>query len=135
MSATLRPRHVRLKPVFPTRLDLTALAIPTLPSVGRPNLGRKKAGLSGSYETIDGATTLAITGMTCLSCVNAVTGVLSQVPGVTNIDVDLAAGRARVEGSASAQTLRTAVEKAGYRTALAEDAAIDETRHGRGGCC
>lgn len=59
-------------------------------------------------------TELKITGMTCEGCVNAVKRTLSRVPGVTAVQVDLAAGRASVEGDAEAAGLIAAVEKAGY---------------------
>ncbi|RAI55225.1 heavy-metal-associated domain-containing protein, partial [Roseicella frigidaeris] len=43
---------------------------------------------------------LAIGGMTCGSCANAVHRALSCVPGVVSVEVDLAAGRALVQGTA-----------------------------------
>ena len=61
---------------------------------------------------------LAVTGMTCTGCVNAVTRVLSRVPGVAAVQVDLAAGRAEVGGSARPDDLLAAVRKAGYGAAL-----------------
>ena len=64
-------------------------------------------------------TELKITGMTCEGCVNAVQRTLSRVPGVTEVQVDLAAGRARVQGEAAAAQLIAAVEKAGYEAASA----------------
>ena len=57
---------------------------------------------------------LAITGMTCDGCVNAVTRVLSRVPGTAAVHVDLATARAEVDGSASPDALLAAVRKAGY---------------------
>ena len=62
---------------------------------------------------------LAVTGMTCEGCVNAVTRVLSRVPGATQVRVDLAAGRAEVAGSADPAALLAAVRKAGYGAELA----------------
>ncbi len=41
---------------------------------------------------------LSVQGMTCGSCVKHVTRALEAVPGVRRVDVDLANGRARVEG-------------------------------------
>ena len=64
-------------------------------------------------------TELKVGGMTCEGCVNAVKRTLSRVPGVTSVQVDLAAGRARVEGEADAARLIEAVEKAGYEAGLA----------------
>lgn len=64
-------------------------------------------------------TELKITGMTCEGCVNAVKRTLSRVPGVSEVQVDLAAGRAKVQGEAAAAQLIAAVEKAGYEAAAA----------------
>jgi copper chaperone CopZ len=41
-------------------------------------------------------TTLQIAGMTCNGCVRHVDAALRGVPGVTAVEVELAAGRARV---------------------------------------
>jgi Cu+-exporting ATPase len=65
-----------------------------------------------------GTVQLAISGMTCGGCVQAVTRVLSAVAGVTTARVDLAGARARVQGTASAEDLVSAVQAAGYGAAL-----------------
>lgn len=59
-------------------------------------------------------TTLKITGMTCQNCVKHVTQALEAVPGVSAARVDLAAGRAEVEGTAAVDALVAAVEEEGY---------------------
>ncbi len=41
---------------------------------------------------------LQVQGMTCGSCVKHVSKALQAVPGVTHVEVDLASGRARVDG-------------------------------------
>ena len=61
---------------------------------------------------------LAVTGMTCNGCVNAVTRVLSRVPGAGQVHVDLEAGRADVQGGADPDALLAAVRKAGYGAEL-----------------
>ena len=66
---------------------------------------------------------LAITGMTCDGCANALTRALSRVDGVTRVAVDFAAGRAHVTGSANTARLVAAVEKAGYGATPASDGA------------
>ena len=66
---------------------------------------------------------LAITGMTCDGCANALTRALSRVDGVTRVAVDFAAGRAHVAGSANTDRLVAAVEKAGYGATRASDGA------------
>jgi copper chaperone CopZ len=56
-----------------------------------------------------------VVGMTCGHCVTAVTEEVSQVPGVTGVDVDLASGRLTVDGSGFGDdAVRAAVEEAGY---------------------
>ncbi len=57
---------------------------------------------------------LHIGGMTCSGCASTVTRVLSRVGGVTAARVDLATGRASVEGTAHEEDLLRAVEAAGY---------------------
>ena len=59
-------------------------------------------------------TTLGISGMTCQHCVAAVTKALQSVPGVQSAHVDLAQGKASVDGSAPVRLLIDAVAKAGY---------------------
>ena len=81
-------------------------------------------------------TVLAVTGMTCGSCANAVSRALSRVPGVVRAEVDLGAGRATVEGSARPEELLAAVEKAGFDASLAQGPAAEATaRKGGCGCC
>jgi copper chaperone CopZ len=57
---------------------------------------------------------LAITGMTCAGCVNAVRRVLVRVPGTADVRVALESGRAEVAGTAVPEALLAAVRKAGY---------------------
>jgi copper chaperone CopZ len=62
--------------------------------------------------------TYLIEGMTCEHCVAAVRGELSGVPGVMDVQVELAGGRAVVSGSGVAEdAVRAAVEEAGYTLA------------------
>lgn len=60
--------------------------------------------------------TLKIEGMSCMHCVGAVTKELKAVSGVKNLTVDLKKKSAFVEtdGSVADETLRAAVEEAGY---------------------
>lgn len=62
---------------------------------------------------------IAVTGMTCEGCAKAVTRVLSSVPGAQDVKVDLAAGRAVVQGNTEPEALLAAVRKAGYGAELA----------------
>ena len=63
--------------------------------------------------------TYPVTGMTCQHCVNAVTSEVSEVPGVTAVDVDLAAGSVTVTSDTpvDVEHLRAAVDEAGYALA------------------
>jgi copper ion binding protein len=63
--------------------------------------------------------TYTVVGMTCGHCVNAVTEEVSQLPGVTGVDVDLASGGVTVtsEAPVDESALRAAVEEAGYEVA------------------
>ncbi len=63
--------------------------------------------------------TYTVVGMTCGHCVSSVTEEVSQVPGVSDVDVDLATGRLTVtSGSGIDDTaVRVAVEEAGYQIA------------------
>ncbi len=60
--------------------------------------------------------TYAIKGMTCDHCVSAVSAELGQLPGVSAVRVDLAAGTATVtsEQPLDATAVRDAVDEAGY---------------------
>jgi copper chaperone len=64
-------------------------------------------------------TTYTVTGMTCGHCVSAVTEEVSQVPGVTAVDVDLASGRLTVTSDTPVDddAVRVAVDEAGYELA------------------
>ncbi|EHN74734.1 heavy-metal-associated domain-containing protein [Streptomyces coelicoflavus] len=61
-----------------------------------------------------------VTGMTCEHCAASVTEEVSQVPGVTDVHVDVSAGSVAVDGTGlDDASLRAAIEEAGYQvTAL-----------------
>jgi copper chaperone len=65
--------------------------------------------------------TYTVTGMTCGHCVSSVTEEVSELPGVSDVQVDLESGRVTVTADApvGADQVRAAVEEAGY--ALAPD--------------
>jgi copper chaperone CopZ len=70
--------------------------------------------------------TYTVVGMTCGHCVNSVTEEVSQVPGVSDVQVDLASGGLTVVSAAEVDdaAVRAAVEEAGYEVAApANDAA------------
>ncbi|MDI1460053.1 heavy-metal-associated domain-containing protein [Catellatospora sp. KI3] len=64
-------------------------------------------------------TTYQISGMTCGHCVNAVTTELTALPGVRDVQVDLAAGTAAVTSDSvlPIDEVRNAVDEAGYELA------------------
>ncbi|MCT2278793.1 heavy-metal-associated domain-containing protein [Micromonospora chalcea] len=57
--------------------------------------------------------------MTCGGCAKTVTGQLSEVAGVNDVQVDVASGTVTVVSDAPLQTtdIQAAVERAGYRLA------------------
>lgn len=64
-------------------------------------------------------TELKIEGMTCGHCQKSVQEALERVEGTESVVVDLAAGRAQVEGTADTDRLVAAVESEGYRASPA----------------
>jgi copper chaperone CopZ len=56
-----------------------------------------------------------VTGMTCDHCVLSVREEVSEVPGVSDVDVDLASGRLTVSGAGfTDDAVKAAVVEAGY---------------------
>ncbi|GAB3201982.1 hypothetical protein GCM10027261_37910 [Geodermatophilus arenarius] len=60
-----------------------------------------------------------VTGMTCQHCVASVTEEVSGIPGVTDVEVDLASGGLTVTSDAPVDdaAVRAAVAEAGYEVA------------------
>ncbi|MEV1143182.1 cation transporter [Micromonospora sp. NPDC049799] len=60
--------------------------------------------------------TYQVTGMTCGHCVNSVSSEVGAIPGVTDVQVDLATGQVTVtsETPLDTDTVRAAVDEAGY---------------------
>jgi copper chaperone len=60
-----------------------------------------------------------VTGMTCQHCVASVTEEVTELPGVTAVEVDLATGALTVtsEQPIPDEAVRGAVEEAGYQVA------------------
>ncbi|MFC5136765.1 heavy-metal-associated domain-containing protein [Actinomycetospora rhizophila] len=61
--------------------------------------------------------TYTVTGMSCDHCVASVREEVGEVPGVSDVDVDLAGGRVVVtsESHLDDAAVRAAVEEAGYQ--------------------
>ncbi|SDT49505.1 heavy-metal-associated domain-containing protein [Actinoplanes derwentensis] len=66
-------------------------------------------------------TTYPVTGMTCGHCVTAVTTEVAAIPGVTDVNVDLAAGTVTFSATepVDRETVRAAVDEAGYELGAA----------------
>ncbi|WP_246481109.1 heavy metal translocating P-type ATPase [Motiliproteus sediminis] len=78
------------------------------------------------------AINLSLSGMTCAACVASVEKALKGVSGVASAQVNFANRTARIEGDAAADTLISAVQRAGYGAELIEDqATADEQRRQR----
>lgn len=60
-------------------------------------------------------TILKIEGLRCMHCKMAVEKALKGVPGVTDVQVDLAKNQAVVVGSAEQALMAKAVDAAGYK--------------------
>lgn len=60
--------------------------------------------------------TYTVEGMTCDHCASAVTAEVTKIAGVTDVSVDVAAGRLTVSSAepVSAEAVTDAVEEAGY---------------------
>jgi copper chaperone CopZ len=62
---------------------------------------------------------ILVTGMTCDHCARAVRAEVGALPGVTAVDVDVAAGKVVIAGSPvpGQAALRDAIAEAGYELA------------------
>ena len=61
-------------------------------------------------------TEYSVKGMTCDHCAGSVTAEIKKIPGVTNVDVDVDAGRVTVQSDQQVtdDAVVEAVEEAGY---------------------
>lgn len=69
--------------------------------------------------TIVSSRSIAVTGMACDHCASAVRAEISKLPGITDVDVDVAVGTVRITGDPlpGDSPLRAAIEEAGYEFA------------------
>jgi len=58
--------------------------------------------------------TFTIQGMSCGGCVNSLTRVLKSVPGIEPIKVEVGKAYLRLDERATSQTVKEAVERAGF---------------------
>ena len=61
--------------------------------------------------------TYAVPGISCDHCKAAIEGAVAEVPGVESVEVDVAARTVMVEGGASEEAVRAAIDGAGYDVA------------------
>lgn len=60
-----------------------------------------------------------VSGMSCGHCVRAITQAIQMLDQAATVEVDLAAGLVRVEGSLNAEQIQTAIREEGYQAELA----------------
>jgi len=60
-----------------------------------------------------------VSGMSCGHCVRSVTQAIQALDQAARVEVDLAAGLVRVEGSLDAAQIQLAIREAGYEVAPA----------------
>jgi copper chaperone len=68
-------------------------------------------------------TTYEVNGMTCDHCVRSVTEEITEVDGVSGVDVSLKDGTAVVSGDADPDAVRAAVKEAGFEVTGVSSAA------------
>lgn len=64
--------------------------------------------------------TLTVSGMSCMGCVNSVKNLVSALPGVSVVQIDLASGRVEVThdpARVDVQAIHQAIEGGGYQVA------------------
>jgi copper chaperone len=64
--------------------------------------------------------TLNVSGMSCMGCVNSVKNMVSALPGISKVEVDLAAGRVEVThdpAQSDRQAICQAIRDGGYQVA------------------
>ena len=59
----------------------------------------------------------SVPGISCGHCKAAIEGEVAKVAGVEQVEVDVEAKTVRVEGAASDEAVRSAVDEAGYEVA------------------
>ncbi|OTG87426.1 copper-translocating P-type ATPase [Acinetobacter sp. ANC 4558] len=79
------------------------------------------------YDVPASQTELSIEGMTCASCVSRVEKAIKAVSGVQDANVNLATERATIKGTASIESLITAIDKTGYDAKEIQLAVTDQT--------
>lgn len=66
---------------------------------------------------------LKVEGMTCMGCVNSVKRILSTLPGIEQVNIDLGEGRVELgydPQRTQPEAIRAAIEGGGYRVVSAQ---------------
>lgn len=74
--------------------------------------------MESKQEQRTATVSIPVEGMSCGSCAASVTRAVKTLPGVRQVDVDLAAGRARVEygdGTVTPDAIAAAISELGYK--------------------
>ena len=105
-----------------SRLPIKMRASASATQPGIPYLSaisRSRPADPGVTMTSVSSRSIAVTGMTCDHCASAVRAEISKLPGITDVDVDIAAGTVRITGDPlpGDTPLRAAIEEAGYELA------------------
>lgn len=61
---------------------------------------------------------LEVHGMSCAHCVSSITSAVAPLAGVTSVDVALANGTVRVDGTPDLEAVSAAIEDAGYDVSI-----------------
>ncbi|MCI6857867.1 MAG: heavy metal translocating P-type ATPase [Eubacterium sp.] len=67
-----------------------------------------------------------VTGMTCAACQARIEKVVSKIPGVTDVSVNLLTNSMNVEGTFSIEAIIRDVEKAGYHASLTKETSFSK---------
>lgn len=59
-------------------------------------------------------TIIKIKGMSCQHCVASVRQTLETIPGITNVQIDLAKGEATFDGEVALQKVKEAITRIGF---------------------
>jgi copper chaperone len=85
-------------------------------SVTQVRIGRHNSTIATFifFEAIPMTIEFQVEGMTCQHCVAAVTNAIREHDGAAQVRVDLASGRVVVESVQPTDTLKAAIDEAGY---------------------
>lgn len=125
-SATLTVTHAEVAPVVVSAIEDIGYTAEVV-SV-EPLQDWKAASRGGSQEDGQVRVELSVGGMTCASCVTTVTGLLSDIPGVSEVAVSLIgkSASALLARRELAPQLKEAVEDAGYEAEVVNVSLVEQ---------